>query len=107
MRHRGKRRRVVEASFALRLRLLVAALGALTAACGEPGATSEGTSAVFRDGDDWAVFVDDGGRASLRHVKAGHRNSVDAEIVDGLAAGERVVLHPSDRLGDGVRVREP
>ena len=61
-------------------------------------------TALFRDRDDWAVFVDDGGRASLRHVKVGHRSSIDAEIVDGLAAGERVVLHPSDRVVAGVRI---
>jgi len=54
MRHRGKQRRVVWASFTLRLKLLVAALGALTVACSDPVATSEGTSEVFRDGDDWA-----------------------------------------------------
>jgi HlyD family secretion protein len=61
-------------------------------------------TALFRDGEDWAVFVDDGGRASLRHMKVGHRNSVDAEIVEGLAAGERVVLHPSDRVVAGIRI---
>ena len=36
MRDRGKRRRDVYASFAVRVRLLVAALGVLAAACGEP-----------------------------------------------------------------------
>lgn len=61
-------------------------------------------TALFRDGEDWAVFVDDGGRARLRRVKVGHRNSVDTEIVEGLAAGERVVLHPSDRVVAGVRI---
>jgi HlyD family secretion protein len=61
-------------------------------------------TAPFRDGEDWAVFVDDGGRARLRRVKVGHRNSVDTEIVEGLAAGERVVLHPSDRVVAGVRI---
>jgi HlyD family secretion protein len=27
-----------------------------------------------------------------------------AEVVKGLATGDTVVLHPSDRVGDGVRV---
>jgi HlyD family secretion protein len=61
-------------------------------------------TALFRDGDDWAVFVVARGRAQLRHVTLSERNGVDAEITAGLAAGERVVLHPSDRVTDGVRV---
>jgi HlyD family secretion protein len=61
-------------------------------------------TALFRDGERWALFVDDGGRAQLRHVEIGHRNSIDVEIKDGVAAGEKVVLHPSDRVVDGVRI---
>jgi len=61
-------------------------------------------TALFRDGNDWAVFVVAGGRGVLRHVTLGERNGIEAEIVDGLAAGERVVLHPSDRVADGVRL---
>ncbi len=62
-------------------------------------------AALFRDGDRWAVFVDDGGRATLRAVAIGLENGLEAEVVDGLAAGERVVLQPSDRVSDGQRVR--
>jgi HlyD family secretion protein len=61
-------------------------------------------TALFRDGSNWAVFVVAGGRAAPRHVTLGERNGIEAEIADGLAAGERVVLHPSDRVADGVRV---
>jgi HlyD family secretion protein len=60
--------------------------------------------ALFRDGDKWAVFVDADGRAELRHVEIGRRNSLDAEVVSGLEAGERVVLHPSDRVLPGIRI---
>ncbi len=62
-------------------------------------------AALFRDGERWAVFVDDGGRATLRAVTIGLENGLEAEVVDGLAAGERVVLQPSDRISDGERVR--
>ena len=62
--------------------------------------------ALFRDGDRWAVFVDSGGRAERRYVEVGRRNSLDAEVVDGLEIGERVVLHPSDRVVAGVRIAE-
>jgi HlyD family secretion protein len=63
-------------------------------------------SALFRKGDDWAVFVQQDGQASLRRVDVGHSNDLEAEIVDGLAVGERVVLHPSDRIADGTRIVE-
>ena len=54
MGNRGKRRRDVYVSLAIRVHLLLAALSVLAAACGDPAATSEGTRAVYRDGDDWA-----------------------------------------------------
>jgi HlyD family secretion protein len=61
-------------------------------------------TALFRDGDEWAVFVEDGGRAMLRHVETGRRNGVVAEIRNGVEAGERVIAHPGDRVTDGVRI---
>lgn len=60
--------------------------------------------ALFRDGNNWAVFLDSEGRAELRHVTIGRRNSLEAEVLDGVEAGEKVVLHPSDRVRAGVRV---
>jgi len=60
--------------------------------------------ALFRDGDAWAVFAEEHGRAVLRHVELGKDNGLEAEVTKGLEAGERVVLHPSDRVGDGVRL---
>ncbi|MCG8558422.1 MAG: HlyD family efflux transporter periplasmic adaptor subunit [Hyphomicrobiales bacterium] len=60
--------------------------------------------ALFRKGRDWAVFKVEDGRARLALVKIGHRNAEMAEVQDGLAAGDRVVLHPSDRIADGVRI---
>jgi HlyD family secretion protein len=62
-------------------------------------------SALFRRGAGWAVFVVENGRARLRPVTLGHRGESEAEVLGGLAAGERVVLYPSDRVEDGVRVR--
>jgi HlyD family secretion protein len=63
--------------------------------------------ALFRQGPDWAVFVAaDDGRARLRKITVGQRNIAEGEIVDGLREGERVVLHPSDRIADGVRIAE-
>ncbi len=61
-------------------------------------------TALFRDGERWAVFVDDDGRARVRYVTVGQRNGVVAEIRDGLEAGDGVIAYPSDRVADGVRI---
>lgn len=60
--------------------------------------------ALFRDGDAWAIYVVSAGKAGKRTVELGHRNSQVAEVVRGLSAGERVILHPGERIADGVRV---
>jgi HlyD family secretion protein len=63
-------------------------------------------SALFRKGDDWAVFAIDKGRAHTRQVKIGHRNNRVAEVLTGLPPGVQVVVHPSDRVSDGTRVAQ-
>jgi HlyD family secretion protein len=60
---------------------------------------------LFRDGEQWAVLVEEGGLAQRRSVEIGHRTGLEAEITDGLDDGERVVLHPSDRVVEGVRIQ--
>jgi HlyD family secretion protein len=60
--------------------------------------------ALFRTGERWAVFVVKDGRARLRQVEIAQRNQHFARIGDGLREGERVVLHPSDRVQDGTAV---
>jgi len=64
------------------------------------------SSAVFRLGDGWAVFVVDGGRARLRPVDLGVRTPDAVEIAMGLEPGDRVVTYPGDLVVDGVRIRE-
>lgn len=63
------------------------------------------TSALFRHGDGWAVFVMADGEAQRRPVEVGHRNGLTAQITDGLAEGEAVIVHPSDEIADGGRVQ--
>lgn len=60
--------------------------------------------AVFRQGNGWATYVDDRGRARLRVIRPGRRNGSEVEVLDGLRPGERVVLYPTDNVADGVRV---
>ena len=61
---------------------------------------------LFRSGDSWAVFAVRNGRARLTAITSGHRNSRMVEILSGLSAGDPVVLHPSDRIRDGVAVAQ-
>lgn len=61
--------------------------------------------ALFRHGADWAVFVaDSDGRASLTTIEAGARDARNAVVLSGLSEGDRVILHPSDRVSDGVAI---
>ena len=62
--------------------------------------------ALFRKGDDWAVFAVRDGRARTALVRIGHRNNRMAEVISGLVPGDRVVVHPSDRVSEGTRVAE-
>ena len=64
------------------------------------------TSALFRDGNDWAVFIQDDGVAARTIVKIGARNGAYAQVIDGLDEGQRVVMHPSDTLVDGSLIVE-
>jgi HlyD family secretion protein len=63
-------------------------------------------SALFRARDEWAVFVEKGGRARLRIVSAGRINSLEAQVLEGLEEGERVVLYPSDRVQENTRIAQ-
>ena len=61
-------------------------------------------SALFREDGDWAVFTVRDGTAALAKVDIGRRNTELAEVLGGLAAGDAVITHPSDRVADGVLV---
>jgi HlyD family secretion protein len=62
--------------------------------------------ALFRKGDDWALFAIENGRAHTTIVKIGHRNNRLAEVIGGVSRGAQVVVHPSDRISDGTRVAQ-
>ena len=59
---------------------------------------------LFRQGDDWAVFVVEEGRVRRQTVQLGQRNENEGQITSGLEAGATIVLHPPDTLMDGTRV---
>src|SRR6185295_15573617 len=64
------------------------------------------TSALFRVGADPAVFLVEGHVTHQRKVKVGRQNGLEAEILEGLAEGDQIVLHPSDQIQDGVKIRQ-
>lgn len=61
--------------------------------------------ALYRSGDEWAVLINQEGRAEERVIKIGKRNDQEAEVIDGLESGMEVVLHPGDRLSHGSRLK--
>lgn len=62
------------------------------------------SGALFQRGGAWRTFVIEGGQARSRTVKVGRGNGVQTEILDGLRAGDRVVVYPGDKVFDGTRV---
>ncbi len=62
--------------------------------------------AFFRKRNEWAVFAIRDGRARSAVVTLGQRNNQTAQIVSGLSEGDKVVLHPSDRISEGVAVAQ-
>ncbi|MGH7785707.1 MAG: efflux RND transporter periplasmic adaptor subunit [Candidatus Binatia bacterium] len=61
-------------------------------------------TALFRDGDGWAVFADVDGVARERGVQVGRRTGLEAQIVEGLADGDLVVVHPGQRVVEGASI---
>lgn len=60
--------------------------------------------ALFRNGKNWAVFIDDDDKAKLTKVTIGHSNGLIAEVLEGLNDGTRVISHPSDQVADGIDI---
>jgi HlyD family secretion protein len=61
--------------------------------------------ALFRLGRDWATFVLANGRAEQRRVQVGRFSGSEMQVLDGLKAGEELILYPGDRVHDGQRVK--
>lgn len=62
------------------------------------------TSSLFRVQEGWNVFTVESDRAKVKSVKIGNRNSNEAEVLEGIAPGTRVILHPPNQLEDGFPV---
>lgn len=62
--------------------------------------------ALFREGNLWKTFVQQNGEAKAVVVDAGRSDGRRTEILSGLKAGDRVLLHPPDTVRDGTSVKE-
>ncbi|MFN8828915.1 MAG: efflux RND transporter periplasmic adaptor subunit [Labrys sp. (in: a-proteobacteria)] len=67
-------------------------------------ATIVPSGALFRLGETWHVFMVEDGKARLRPVEVLRRSGRTAAITSGVGPGDRVIVYPSDRVRDGVRV---
>lgn len=63
-------------------------------------------TALYRDGDGWAVFGVIDGTARRRPVRIGLRSDLEAEIVEGLEEGATIVKYPNDDVRDGAGIRQ-
>ncbi len=69
-------------------------------------------SSLFREGEEWAVFVVRGDRARRQIVQIGQRNAIEAELLEKhekneserLKENDLVIVHPGDTLEDGSAV---
>lgn len=62
------------------------------------------TSSLFRHETKWAVYRVDGDTAYLQVIEVGQRNGLEAEVLNGLSAGDRIIVYPSEAIGDDVKV---
>lgn len=69
-----------------------------------PAALQVPQGALFRQGEDWAVFRAIEGRAVLTPVKVGQIQADSAEVLEGLAKGDLVVAYPGNRVSEGARI---
>lgn len=63
-------------------------------------------SSLFRVNGIWSVFKVVDGEAQLQTVNVGKRNSFFTEITKGLTNSDKIILHPSNSIEEGVKVMQ-
>jgi HlyD family secretion protein len=61
--------------------------------------------ALFQSKNGWSVFRERDGHAWLQIVDVGRTNGLETEVLAGLDMGDHVILHPSDRVQNGVAIQ--
>lgn len=69
-----------------------------------PNALAIPSTALFRMGNDWAVFTVLNNRAHLALVKPSRSDASRTAIDQGITEGQAVIVQPSDLIEDGSRV---
>ena len=64
------------------------------------------SGALFREGNTWKTHIYQNGNARLTPLETGHSDGRLTEVLSGLRAGDKVLLHPPDAVKDGTRVTE-
>lgn len=64
------------------------------------------SSALFRSGADWAVFLVNENAAQLRKVQIGKNNGIQAQVLNGLKEGAKIILFPPSTIIDGTMVEQ-
>lgn len=62
-------------------------------------------TALFREGDQWAIYAVVDNHVEKRIVKLGRQNTFHAQITTGLIEGEAFIAYPNNQIEDGVKVR--
>ena len=62
-------------------------------------------TALFRQDEQWYVFVYQEGELERRAVNVGFQSGIYRQIINGLNANEQVVNHPSGELEEGMQVQ--
>lgn len=63
-------------------------------------------SALFRCAENWCAFVVKNGRVERQQLEIGQRNDFAAEVKTGVKERDRVILHPTEQIKPGIRVRD-
>ena len=63
-------------------------------------------TSLFRSNGEWSVFVVKDNRAVLKKVQIGKKNAFEAQVLTGVTKDELVILHPSNKINEGVLIDE-
>jgi membrane fusion protein, multidrug efflux system len=76
---------------------------------GDPTLTLPANTLLFRSEGMQVGVVDTGGKVEMHTIRIGRDFGQTVEVVDGIKAGDHVIVNPSDSLASGmtVRVAEP
>jgi HlyD family secretion protein len=61
-------------------------------------------TALFRDQQEWAIFLANNNTVEKRIIKIGRKNAFRAEVISGMQEDDWFILYPNEQIKDGVKV---